>query len=41
MAVVPEPIQLSKTNSPSFVYVLIRYSNNATGFEWDVILFLS
>ena len=30
--VVPEPAQLSKTKSPSLVYVLIRYSNNATGF---------
>src|SRR5699024_3610474 len=32
IAVVPEPIQLSSTVSPLFVYVLIRYSNNLTGF---------
>ena len=32
IAVVPEPIQLSKTVSPLLVYVLIRYSNKATGF---------
>src|SRR5699024_11513800 len=32
IAVVPLPIQLSKTVSPSFVYVFIRYSNNGTGF---------
>src|SRR5690625_913886 len=31
-AVVPDPITLSKTTSPSFVYVRIRYSNKATGF---------
>ena len=28
----PDPIQLSRTFSPSVVYVFIRYSNNATGF---------
>src|SRR5699024_10566240 len=32
IAVVPLPIQLSNTVSPSFVYVLIRYSNKVTGF---------
>jgi len=32
IAVVPEPIQLSKTKSPSLVYVFIKYSNNSTGF---------
>jgi len=32
MAVVPLPIQLSRTRSHSLVYVLIRYSNKATGF---------
>ena len=32
MAVVPLPIQLSNTVSPSLVYVLMRYSNKATGF---------
>ena len=32
IAVVPLPMQLSKTISPSFVYVFMRYSNNATGF---------
>ena len=32
IAVVPEPIQLSRTKSFSFVYVLIKYSNSATGF---------
>lgn len=31
-AVVPLPIQLSNTSSPSFVYVLIKYSNKAIGF---------
>src|SRR5690606_20723623 len=31
-AVVPEPIQLSRTMPPSFVYVFMRYSNKATGF---------
>src|SRR5699024_7880320 len=30
--VVPEPMTLSRTVSPSLVYVLIRYSNKATGF---------
>lgn len=30
--VVPLPIQLSKIKSPSFVYVLIKYSSSANGF---------
>ena len=29
----PEPIQLSKIKAPLLVYVLIKYSNKATGFE--------
>src|SRR5699024_12782641 len=32
IAVVPLPIQLSNTVSPSVVYVLIRYSNNSVDF---------
>ena len=28
----PLPIVKSRTNSSSFVYVLIKYSNRATGF---------
>ena len=32
IAVVPLPMQLSNTVSPSLVYVFIKYSNNATGF---------
>src|SRR5699024_11197094 len=39
IAVVPLPIQLSKTVSPSFVYVLIRYSKSATGFWVGCCLF--
>src|SRR5574344_2651487 len=31
-AVVKEPAQLSRTVSPSLVYVFIRYSQRATGF---------
>src|SRR5699024_9990904 len=38
--VVPEHIQLSNIFSPSFVYVLIRYSNNATGFWVGCTLFV-
>src|SRR5699024_7367970 len=39
IAVVPLPIQLSSTVSPSFEYVLIRYSKSATGF-WVGWMFL-
>lgn len=28
----PLPMQLSRTVSPSFVYVLIKYSSKGTGF---------
>jgi hypothetical protein len=34
----PLPIALSNTVSPSFVYVLIRYSKSATGFWVGCIL---
>ena len=39
----PLPIQLSKTISPSSVYVLIRYSNKSTGFwvGWNLSLFIA
>src|SRR5690606_24869325 len=39
-AVVPLPKQLSRTVSPSFVYVLIKYSNRGTGFCVGCTLFV-